>query len=218
MLDEINSMSLPLQAKLLRVLQEGYIRRIGGTKDIPVDVRIIATTNENPLDSINKGTLRKDLYYRLNVIYIPIPPLRERKEDIEILCNHFINKYNPLLNKNIKFISTDVIDAFNKYSWPGNIRELENFIEGAMNMAPTNERELKREYFVSLPINEPNHSLGANILTKLKEQPLPDILGEMEKDIILNILRDNNFNITYAAKVLGIKRQTLQHKIKKYNL
>lgn len=134
LLDEINSMSLPLQAKLLRVLQEGYIRRIGGLMDIPVDVRIIATTNEDPRTSIENGTLRRDLYYRLSVINIHIPPLRERIDDLELLIGFFIQKYNKLLNKSIENVSEEVLADFKNYIWPGNIRELENFIEGAMNM------------------------------------------------------------------------------------
>lgn len=218
MLDEINSMSLPLQAKLLRVLQEGYIRRIGGVKDIPVDVRIIATTNEDPLESISKGTIRKDLYYRLNVVYIPIPPLRERKEDIELLCQHFIDKYNPLLNKDIKTLSKDVINEFKNYSWPGNIRELENFIEGAMNMASLGAQELKRDDFLNSTFKPVSLSLEEKVYLDLKNQPLPDLLEHLEKEIITKTLNNNDNNITISAKELGVKRQTLQHKIKKYRI
>lgn len=144
LLDEINSMSLGLQAKLLRVLQEGYVRRIGGVKDIPIDVKIIATTNEKPLESVKKGTLRKDLYYRLNVVYIHIPPLRERRGDIPILCDYFIQKYNLLLGKNIIGIDEEVYKFFWKYSWPGNVRELENSIEAAMNYVSHDRNILKK--------------------------------------------------------------------------
>ena len=167
LLDEINLMSLGLQAKLLRVLQEGYIRRIGGVKDIPIDVKIIATTNEKPLESIKKGKLRKDLYYRLNVVYIDIPPLRDRKGDIPILSDYFIKKYNPLLGKSVIGIHEEVYKYFNKYYWPGNVRELENAIEGAMNYISYDRSILKKEDFVTCP----------NIFTQhiVKEKFTPDI-------------------------------------------
>lgn len=215
LLDEINSMSNGLQSKLLRVLQEGYIRRIGGIKDIPVDVKIIATTNEEPLESVEKGRIRKDLYYRLNVIYINIPPLRERKEDILILSDYFIDKYNFLLAKNITGIGEDVMKYFYEYSWLGNVRELENSIESAMNYAPGNRKYLKQEDFISCSNifneNEKKDRVGLN-----GEQTLPDYLEDIEKTIIKNSLNNNKDNVSQTAKQLGIKRQTLQYKMKKY--
>jgi len=217
MLDEINSMPLPLQAKLLRVLQEGYIRRVGGIKDIPVDVKIIATTNEDPLESIKNGTLRKDLYYRLNVVYINIPPLRKRLDDITLLCDFFIKKYNKLLGKNVWMISEEMIEKFKNYSWPGNVRELENVIESAMNYILEDEYVLKKEHFISSAqiFGNKNLILDKEIDTS---KSLPDLLGEIEKKLILDTLESFNFNISRAAKKLGIKRQTLQYKIKKYEL
>jgi len=217
LLDEINSMSLGLQAKLLRVLQEGYIRRIGGVEDIPVDVKIIATTNEDPLVSIENGRIRKDLYYRLNVVYIRIPPLRERKDDIELLTNHFINKFNYILNRNILGVSDKVLEAFYNYSWPGNVRELENSIESAMNYAPPDRRFLTEDDFITC----------SNIFTRdnacdyekfYVNKPLPYFLEDIEKKIILRNLKENKYNISKTAKKLGIKRQTLQHKLKKYSI
>lgn len=216
LLDEINSMSLPLQAKLLRVLQEGYIRRIGGTKDIPVDVRIIATTNEDPKESINKGNLRRDLFYRLSVVNIYIPPLRERIEDIELLSQYFINKYNKLLNKKIERLSDLVISEFLEYSWPGNTRELENFIESAMNMVTLGDRILNKEDFISSSYIPVSLSINPKIVNMLKNSSLPNILEDIEKDIIQEILKKYNNNISNAANYLGIKRQTLQHKLKKF--
>ena len=215
-LDEINSMSLPLQAKLLRVLQEGYIRRVGGKKDIPVDVRIIATTNEDPLESVRNGTIRKDLYYRLNVIFIKIPSLIERKSDIPILSEHFVLKYNILFGKNIKNISKDILDYFMGYTWPGNVRELGNVIEGAMNIVSDEETILKKEDFISSIHIMEDKPLKKAIIVEENNKSLPDILEEMEKDIILSALEKNENNITRAAKELKIKRQTLQHKLKKY--
>lgn len=217
MLDEINSMSIPLQAKLLRVLQEGYIRRIGGTEDIPINVRIIATTNEEPLESIEKGIIRKDLYYRLNVIFISIPPLRHRKDDIHLLINYFIHKYNLRLGKKVEKISNQVLTMFMEYEWPGNTRELENVIESSINMVGDMNKVLEVEDFASSM-----HILN-DIIIKEKSidshdnRPLPVRLEEMETNIILKTLKDNNNNITKTASKLGIKRQTLQHKLKKYN-
>ncbi|MCF6460020.1 sigma-54 interaction domain-containing protein [Clostridium sp. Cult3] len=217
LLDEINSMSLGLQAKLLRVLQEGYIRRIGGVKDIPIDVKVIATTNEKPIESVEKGTLRKDLYYRLNVIFISIPPLRERKEDIPILCSYFIEKYNLLLGKNITGIDQKVLKSFAKYSWPGNVRELENSIEGAMNYVNHDRTILKIEDFVVSP-NIFSHDRGGEKTTLEMSKSLPEYLDDIEREVIHKTLENNSYNISQTAKVLGIKRQALQYKMKKYSL
>jgi len=218
MLDEINSMSLPLQAKLLRVLQEGYIRRVGGTKDIPIDVRIIATTNEPPLESLKKGTLRKDLFYRLNVIFIHIPPLVDRKDDIPILVDHFINKFNQLLGKKVKGVSRDVLSYFMDYTWPGNVRELANVIEGAMNIVDENETILTKDDFISSIHIMKGKSLRSPFAFKSRNKSLPVVLEEIERDLIINALENNSYNITKAANELGIKRQTLQHKLKKYKI
>lgn len=215
LLDEINSMSLPLQAKLLRVLQEGYIRRIGGLKDIPIDVRIIATTNEDPKEAIEKGTIRRDLYYRLSVINIYIPPLRERISDLEVLSKFFINKYNQTLNKNIQALSDQVKEDFANYDWPGNIRELENFIEGAMNMVSSRDKILNRENFISSNFIPRFSNYEARLLDSLEDKSLPSLIEDMENNIIKEVLKKYNNNITNAAKHLRINRQTLQHKIKK---
>lgn len=215
LLDEINSMSLPLQAKLLRVLQEGYIRRIGGLKDIPVDVRIIATTNEDPKISLENGTLRRDLYYRLSVINIHIPPLRERLDDLELLIKSFIQKYNELLNKNIEKVSEEVLAGFKTYSWPGNIRELENFIEGAMNMVSSRDKTLNRENFITSSFIPKGKPMTANLSGRLPEETLPEILEDIENSIIQEILKRYDYNVSNSARHLGIKRQTLQYKLRK---
>lgn len=217
LLDEINSMGLSLQAKLLRVLQEGYIRRVSGLKDIPIDVRIIATTNEDPQELINKGTIRKDLYYRLNVLSIRVPPLRERKDDINILCEHFIKRYNEMLDMNVWMISQDMMQIFMKHTWPGNVRELENLIEGAMNLISKDEHVLRSEHFNSFIPNSLNdESNYSNIIHSHK--PLPDIIDTVEKRLIQDSLDEAGYNISEAARLLGIKRQTLQHKIKKHKI
>lgn len=218
MLDEINSMSLPLQAKLLRVLQEGYVRRVGGLSDIPIDVRIIATTNENPLEIVNKGLLRKDLYYRLNVIALNIPPLRERKKDIPALVENFIKKYNVILKKDVWYLSNEVKEAFLSYDWQGNVRELENLIESAMNMI-NKEHIIKPEHFSS-EINKRMFSSIQNTYSINMEdgRSLDEILEQLEKSLISGAMTEFGGNISKSAEKLGIKRQTLQHKLKKYGM
>ncbi len=217
LLDEINSMGIFLQAKLLRVLQEGYIRRVGGLKEIPIDVRIIATTNEDPIESINKGTVRKDLYYRLNVISIKVPPLRERKDDIKLLCAHFIKSYNKVFNKDVWVISQDMMQEFKKHSWPGNVRELENLIEGAMNLIPNDEHVLKSEHFYGFNPSIINDESNYNDIVH-SQKPLSEIIDAVERKLIQKSLDKAGYNISEAARILGIKRQTLQHKIKKYEI
>lgn len=219
LLDEINSMGLILQAKLLRVLQEGYIRRVGGLKDIPIDVKIIATTNEKPLLAIEQGKLRKDLFYRLNVISVEIPSLKDRIEDLNLLCDHFIRKYNKKLNKDVWMVSQEVYSMFQKYEWAGNVRELENVIHSTINYISNDEHVIKKE---SLPnyINDFSIKRNSNKALRYKdmENSLPDVLEEIEREIIIEKLRESNFNITRAAGKLKIRRQTLQHKLKKYNI
>jgi len=217
LLDEINSMGLGLQAKLLRVLQEGYIRRVGGIKDTPINVRIIATTNEDPHESIDKGILRKDLFYRINVISLRVPSLKERKIDINLLSEYFIKKYNDKLNKDVWAISRDMIELFQNYFWPGNVRELENMIEGAMNYISESKHVLEKEYFPSYLSEVKNRE--HNIIDKIDlKKSLPEIVEDIEKNMIEEALKESNFNVTKASQRLNIKRQTLQHKIKKYSI
>ena len=215
LLDEINSMPMHLQAKLLRVLQEGYVRRVGGTKDIPVDVRVIATTNESPHDILSNGKMRKDLYYRLNVIYIEIPPLRDRGNDILLLSNKFIDKYNKKLNKNIKSISDDAVNFLTNHYWQGNVRELENTIYSSMSIIE-NEEVLTKDM---ININEYKKVDAKNSYTiDMCIKPLDYIVSDIEERYIRKSLENTNYNITKAAELLGIGRQNLQYKMKKYNI
>ncbi|MDI6601068.1 MAG: sigma 54-interacting transcriptional regulator [Thermoanaerobacteraceae bacterium] len=227
LLDEINSMGTNLQAKLLRVLQEGLVRRIGDTGVIPVDVRVIATANENPMESMEKGILRKDLFYRLSVVYIRIPPLRERKEDIPVLTRHFINKLNIKLGKNVRGVSRGVKKLFMNYDWPGNVRELENAIEGAMNVISDELIDvghlpayILEDYMRSAgEINEDEYETPMPVYRDYKgDVSLDKMLEEMEKEIIIDTLKTCSGNITRSAEKLNIKRQTLQYKMKKYGL
>lgn len=214
-LDEINSMSLNLQSKLLRILQEGVVRKIGGAKETKVDVRIIVATNENPIKLLNEGLLRKDLYYRINVIRLDLFPLREHLEDIELLCNHFINKYSYKLGVNIEGVTADLLESFKSHNFKGNVRELENLIESAINLKDDNSKyldikHLPSHYFLNMDDRFINHY---NELTSLD-----NYLNVVEKNIINKIFLKEKKNISNTAKILKISRQNLQYKLKKHGL
>ena len=213
LLDEISAMPYDLQSKLLRVLQEDYIRRVGGTKDIPVDVRIIATVNEPPEDLIAQGKLRKDLFYRLCVVNIEIPSLRERMDDIQVLAESFLEKCNKKFDKEIWMISEGALKKLKNHDYPGNVRELENIIEQAVSMSD-NEHALT-EKNLSMPISRRRKAPAINYE---KTVPLDKYLDDIEAKIISEALLDARGNISKAADALQIKRQTLQHKLKKHRL
>ncbi|MGL4730809.1 MAG: sigma-54 interaction domain-containing protein [Clostridium sp.] len=214
LLDEVNSMEPYLQSKLLRVLQDGYIRPIGSNKIIDVDVRIIATLNEKPEKLIADGKLRKDFYYRLSVIRINIPPLRERKEDIKKIACYFLEQYNSILNKNIKKIDDEVMESFLDYDWHGNIREVKNVIESAMNMVDDCD-VLTKNYFENKNIF--NDTIEESSLWK-GDISLSKYLDNIEKDIIKKAFEKNLKNVSRAARELKISRQNLQYKLKKYEI
>jgi len=198
---------------LVRVLQEGVVRRLGGSEDITVDVKIIATTNEPPLLLIKNGRLREDLFYRLSVIYVEIPPLRERIADIEILTEYFIKKFNNKFNKTIVGCNKTVINIFREYHWPGNVRELEHVIEALMNF--TDEAQITPEHLQFL-------SFGAfkNYLLRedMEQKQIKHRVDDYEKQLIIEILRETGGNIAQAAKKMQMKRQALQYKLKKYSI
>ncbi len=217
-LDEINSMDIDLQAKLLRVIQDGVIRRIGKTETVTVDVKVIAATNENPLVAVKNNKLREDLYYRLNVISLFIPPLRERKQDIPLLINHFINFYNEKLKKNVKGISDECLSFLENNKWPGNIRQLKYTIEGIMNFIDKDEIDIKdlpsnilNDYLL---INNPNE----NTTESYNLPPLKDAMKKFEKELIIKAIKKANGNYALAARLLKTPRQTLHNKIKKYGI
>lgn len=214
LLDEISAMPYNLQSKLLRVLQEDYIRRVGGTKDIPIDVRIIATVNELPMKLIEEGKLRRDLYYRLNVVNLSIPPLRERKDDIPILVDAFLDKYNEKYYKNVEMLEPKALDKLKNYNYPGNVRELENII--IQSVALVDEETKLSTNMVQTPIQI--DEIGHNAARWNKSVPLNDYLAEEEKMIIRGAMMEAEGNISKAADILQIKRQTLQHKLKKYKM
>jgi arginine utilization regulatory protein len=212
-LDEINSMPLELQAKLLRALQSNNIRRVGASSTIDVDVRIIAAFNTDIDQLLSSGQLRKDLFYRLNVISIIVPELKERREDIPVLVDFFIEKYNHEKNKFIQRLSDNVINQFMQYDWPGNVRELQHTIEGIASLFDVDiirEEHLPFQFKTPQPL-ESDLSLAIN-------GSLGDILQQTECQVIRSALKKTDGNISQTAKLLKIPRQTLQYKIKKLNL
>lgn len=217
-LDEINSMDIDLQGKLLRVLQDGVIRRIGGTNTVKVDVRVMASTNEPPLRSVEKKALRQDLYYRLNVIAFNLPSLRERKEDIPLLVEYFIHQYNGKLDKDVKGISRQALNLFYGYGWPGNIRELKYAIESTMNFIDSEIIDIR-----DLPASISNSMMSSleNNLQYSNPKPIPalvEALNYYEKELIEQAIEAANGNCAEAARVLRIPRQTLHNKIKKHGI
>lgn len=211
LLDEINSMDIDLQAKLLRVLQDNRVRRVGGLKEIPVDVRIIATTNTHPQAAISQGSIRQDLYYRLAVVNIALPPLSLRREDIPLLCSHFVEKYNRRFGMAIKGIAPEVMALFQKCSWPGNVRELEHVIEGSMNILGDEEYICHHH----LPTNIDHPSSEGEPLRGLEECSLPEAVALVEQKMIRRAMEKTGGNVTRAAQALGITRQALQYKLGK---
>ena len=207
LLDEVTEMSLPLQAKLLRVLQEHEIDKVGGRTPIPVDVRIVATTNRNIKKRIQENQFREDLYYRLNVIPLKLIPLRDRIDDIQTLAEHFIEKHSKGLNKSISHIANETIELLQKYRWPGNVRELENIIERATLMCQEDTLLPSHLFF-----DEEDIQIG-------ETQPLENFRGtihDMEKELINQTLEEVNGNKTKAAESLGISIRTLRNKLAAY--
>jgi len=199
-LDEIGNISLAMQAKLLRVLQEHEIKRVGGTETIKIDVRMVAATNQNLEELVAEKRFREDLFYRLNVVSIQLPSLRERPEDIPLLADHFLNKYASQNNKPVCRISPEAMDVLTRYRWPGNVRELENVIERAATLSNTNliiPEDLPRRLQMEL----------SQIAISSLPSSLP--LSELEKLYIQKVLEETGGNKKKAADILGIDRRTL---------
>jgi len=210
-LDEINSMHLDLQAKLLRVLQDHRVRRVGDAGERPVDVRVIASMNEEPEVAVDQNRIRRDLYYRLNVLYLELPPLRERRSDIALLTEHFINKHAGKL-QGVE-LSAEVDRFFESYSWPGNVRELEHAIEAALLM--TKGDTIRPE---DLPIHL-QRAAGIGATDEQRDpRALKQALTTAERDSISVALQQAHGNLSRAARLLGLPRQTLQYRIKVHGL
>jgi len=222
-LDEISEMSLAMQVKLLRVLQERSVRPVGGTSEIAVDVRVITATNRDLDRQVSENTFREDLYYRLNVIPIHVPPLRERREDVPLLVNHFLKKYAPGAAKSIARVNQESLNALCGYDWPGNVRQLENTIERAVAL------ETGDELHVDLPVERQKvraaaAGVGANGVAGVTAGVLPDgvdmegYVADIEKQLLQAALAQSHGVQTKAADILRISYRSFRHLMKKYEL
>ncbi|TVM00230.1 MAG: two-component system response regulator [Candidatus Brocadia sp. WS118] len=208
LLDEISEISPNIQAKLLRVLEEEEFERVGGEKTIKIDVRIVATTNRNLIEEIHKGAFREDLFYRLNVVPIYLPPLRERREDIPILVDYYLKKYSIENNVSVKSIDTAIMDYFYQYNWPGNVRELKNVIQRAVVMSSSDR--LQTEQLNDLFIHQ-DTKRSEGIMTGGKA------IEDVERDLIYSTLEKTGGNKTKAAELLKITTRTLRNKLNRYD-
>ena len=225
-LDEVNSMPLGLQAKLLRAIQEKAVMRLGDTRLRKVDVRIIASTSTEPSEAVRRRELRSDLYYRLNVVSLAIPPLRERRGDIPILADHFIARFNKAMGTSVERLDGEAMAACMAYDWPGNVRELEHAIEGAMNVVdgpaiglehlpPSVASAWRGLHFGSAADRDPLGDRGG-LHDRRRGSPVPlkHDLVERERSVVAEALKANGGNISRTAKALGLPRQTLQYRIR----
>jgi len=212
-LDEIGEMSQSLQAKLLRVLQENSFKRVGGVQDVSVDIRIIAATNRDLWDEAAAGRFRKDLYFRLNVMPIRVPSLRERRQDITELSRHFLDRFAESLRKPIRGLSDDAEQMLSEHAWPGNVRELRNVCEYAVIVCDGSMIE-PRHLALSEVIDDLDADQNSGIMLPLKDWSI----RTMEEELIRMVLAETRFNITRAARELGINRSTLYNKMRDYGL
>jgi DNA-binding NtrC family response regulator len=212
-LDEIGNMTASTQAKVLRVLQEREFERLGGTRTVKVDVRLVAATNRELEESIQTGEFREDLYYRLNVVTIQVPPLRERKEDIIPLAKHFIDRFSAELKKDVRGIDPGAVKLLNRHTWPGNIRELENCMERAVLMCE--QRFIRQE---DLNLSAPGDGTEKVAALNLRLPPSGIDLEELEKQAILEALRINNWVQKDAATFLKISSRVMNYKVSKYEI
>jgi transcriptional regulator with PAS, ATPase and Fis domain len=212
-LDEIDQLPLPLQSKLLRAIQEKEVERIGGTGTICTDIRLICTSNTNLMELVEKGEFREDLYYRVHVVSLQVPPLRERLDDIAELVNHFIAKINNGLGLNIQGVHKDVLKSFARYRWPGNVRELEHLLERAANVALSGYLNVYHfERFVPRLLD------GTPSKPIKKFANLNDLRIKLEKDAIINVLKTTKGNKKRAAEIFQIDRSVLYKKISRYKI
>lgn len=212
-IDEIGELKREMQVKLLKVIEDKMVRPIGGTQVKKVDFRLITATNRDIKKEVQQGTFREDLYYRINVIEIFVPPLRERKEDIPVLLDYFLRKYSKIEGKEITGFSREALKYLLKYDYPGNIRELSNIVERACVMATKNVIEVK-----DLPEEVLKRDSSLELSFSYSQKSLPEIVSEIEKKLILEALREENFVKTRAAKRLGISERVLRYKMKIYGI
>ena len=214
-LDEVSEMSVATQVKLLRVLEEREFKPVGSTETRKVDVRMIAATNRRLEEEVTRGTFRKDLYYRLNVIAIDLPPLRDRRDDIPLLAGHFLAKYSKLMKKNVLRFTEDALEALVAYSWPGNVRELENTVQRALALTESNEIRLAD---FAEKIQQTRGSLPFEPMIPPAGIDLEKTLGDLEKSFLEKALALSGGNLTEAGKLLNLKFRQMRYKVKKYEL
>ncbi len=215
LLDEIGEMPPLIQPKLLRMLENRTFRRVGGTRDIPVNVRVIAATNRDLEKAVAEGRFREDLYYRLHVFPIHLPPLRERRQDIPVLIRHFLAQFNGTLKKNVTGFTPEAMELLGTYGWPGNVRELKNFIERALVLSagPVIGTDLLPREIIGVSCDQaPPIAAPANEGMQKKK------LDDVERDYILKVLHEEGNNRSNAARILGISRSTLLEKLKRYGV
>ena len=211
-LDEIGSLRLDLQTKLLRVLQEREIERVGGQRPVPVDVRVLAATNVNLKAAVRARTFREDLYYRLNVVPVHVPPLRERREDIPYLVEHFVRKAARECNRDVRSVSAGALEVLSRYDWPGNVRELENVIHRAVVLASSPVLHLP-----DVPLDVAMPEMGAR-LTEDDGVPLREACDRFERQYVLRVLERVQWNVSRAARLLGVHRNTVLAKLSAWNV
>lgn len=222
-LDEINAMPVHLQAKLLRVIQDGVVRRVGDSTERKVDVRIIAAMNIDPITAINTGKLREDLFYRLNVVSLKLIPLRERREDIPLYIEYFIDMYNQKFKKRVSGVTNEIEDFFMTYNWPGNVREIQHAIEASVSIAGHGKISV---YHLPAYLAEKIHTARDENSTdetgiaqpEKRTRPLRDTIENIERNIIIKTLGEVDGNVSQAADILDITRQSLHYKLNKYNI
>lgn len=224
-LDEIAEMAPKMQAKILRVLETRMVRRVGGTSDVTVDVRFIAASNRDLKEAVKQGTLREDLYYRLGVVVIDLPPLRERMEDLELFVAAFVDEFNRSMGRKVTGISSRVLKLMREYPWPGNIRELRNVIERAMVLCEGNEIQpahLPGDFSESAGAGDPS-PVTPRLSDPAPELPddgldLEDVVVDLERHYIVEALKRTGGNQTEAAALLSISRDQLRYRLEKYQL
>jgi transcriptional regulator with PAS, ATPase and Fis domain len=209
-LDEIAEMPMPLQPKLLRVIEDRRVRRLGGSQEIFVDVRVIAATNQSPHGAVENGSLREDLFYRLNVFAVALPPLRERKGDVALLTQHFIREFNAKHGTRIEGIREEALELLKAYSWPGNVRELRNVVERAVILAKGDW--IERSHLPAYVINPRESTAGRIVL------PVGVTFADAEKELILRTLKSVGNNKAEAARQLGLDVKTIRNKLRSYGV
>jgi len=217
-LDEIGDMSLKTQAKVLRILQERKFERVGGTRTMEVDVRVVAATNKHLEDEIRNGTFREDLFYRLNVVPFKVPPLRDRREDIPLLIQHFLDVFCRREGRELKLMVPEAVEAMKRYEWPGNVRELKNIVERLVIMTPGGTITVNHLPDYIRADAAGREAAGGRLDSVLERASLREAREEFEKEFIIQKLEENDWNVSKTADAIELERSNLHRKIKSYGI